>query len=96
MQGYAWKPSRALLFREEANQFSEKEVNEMSIAIFKVGGMKCGGCEKTVQSAADAVEGVLSSKASSSEGTMTVEFDDSRTSESEIKAAVSAKGYPAS
>jgi copper chaperone len=68
----------------------------MTTATFKVTGMKCGGCEKTVQAAADAVDGVLSSQASSSEGTLTVEFDAAKTSADAIKSAVSAKGYPAS
>ena len=67
----------------------------MSTANFKVSGMKCGGCEKTVQGAADALEGVISSKASSAEGTMVVEFDDSKISEAAIKAAITAKGFPA-
>jgi len=67
----------------------------MSIATFSVVGMKCGGCEKTVEALADAVEGVVSSKASSSEGTLVVEFDDSRTSEMAIKSAVSVKGFSA-
>lgn len=65
----------------------------MSTANFKVAGMKCGGCEKTVQGAADALDGVLSSKASSTEGSMVVEFDESKVSESAIKAAVTAKGF---
>lgn len=67
----------------------------MSTANFKVSGMKCGGCEKTVQGIADALDGVLSSKASSAEGSMTVDFDAGKISEEAIKAAITAKGYPA-
>lgn len=67
----------------------------MTTVTFKVGGMKCGGCEKTVQDIANALDGVISSKASSPEGTATIEFDEGKTSEAAIKAAISAKGYPA-
>jgi copper chaperone len=68
----------------------------MTTATFKVGGMKCGGCEKTVQGIADALDGVVSSKASSPEGSMTVEYDEGKITVDAIKAAVSAKGFPAS
>ncbi|MCF7968888.1 MAG: cation transporter [Methylococcaceae bacterium] len=66
----------------------------MQNASFKVTGMKCGGCEKTVQSAADAVPGVMSSKASSQDGSVQVEFDETQTNLDAIKQAVQAKGYP--
>lgn len=68
----------------------------MSTITFKVAGMKCGGCEKTVQDIVNAIDGVHSSKASSPDGTLTVELDPLKTSEAELKAAVTAKGYPAS
>ncbi|MEY4685141.1 MAG: hypothetical protein RLZ25_1600 [Pseudomonadota bacterium] len=67
----------------------------MSTAHFKVTGMKCGGCEKTVQGVADALDGVISSKASSKDGTVAVEFDESKISEAAIKSAITAKGFPA-
>jgi copper chaperone CopZ len=67
----------------------------MTTVSFKVGGMKCGGCEKTVQDIANALDGVLSSKASSADGSMTVDFDEGKVSEVAIKSAISAKGYPA-
>lgn len=66
----------------------------MAKASFKVTGMKCGGCEKGVQGAADAVSGVLSSKASAKDGSVEVEFDEAKTSLDAIKQAVQDKGYP--
>jgi len=48
-----------------------------------------------VQGVADGLDGVLSSKASSADGTMAVEFDESKISEAAIKAAITAKGFPA-
>jgi copper chaperone len=66
----------------------------MTKATLNVTGMKCGGCEKAVQEAVDAVSGVLSSKASAKEGVLEVEFDETRTGLDAIKQAVKAKGYP--
>lgn len=66
----------------------------MAKASFKISGMKCGGCEKTVQTAADAVAGVLTSKASAKEGTVEVEFDAAKTSVETIQKAVIAAGFP--
>ncbi len=66
----------------------------MAKASFNVTGMKCGGCEKSVQSAADAVDGVLSSKASAKEGRVEVEFDEAKTTLEAIKQSIQAKGFP--
>lgn len=66
----------------------------MANTSFKVDGMKCGGCEKSVKAAADAVEGVLSSQASAKDGAVEVEFDETKTSAAAIQQAVQAAGYP--
>ena len=66
----------------------------MTKAALNVTGMKCGGCEKAVQEAVDAVPGVLSSKASAKEGVLEVEFDEAKTGLDAIKQAIKAKGYP--
>lgn len=66
----------------------------MTKATLNVTGMKCGGCEKAVQEAVDAVPGVLSSKASAKEGVLEVEFDETKAGLDTIKQAVKAKGYP--
>lgn len=61
---------------------------------FNVSGIKCGGCENTVQLAALAVAGVSACKASAKDGSVEVEFDETKTSLDTIKQAVQAKGYP--
>jgi copper chaperone len=66
----------------------------MAKASIKVSGMKCGGCEKTVQTAADAVSGVQSSKASFKDGTLEVEYDEAKTSVAAIQQSVTAAGFP--
>jgi copper chaperone len=66
----------------------------MTKATLNITGMKCGGCEKAVQEAVDAVPGVISSKASAKEGVLEVEFDETNTGLDAIKHAVKEKGYP--
>lgn len=66
----------------------------MTKATLNITGMKCGGCEKAVQEAVDAVPGVISSKASAKEGVLEVEFDETNTGLDAIKQVVKAKGYP--
>ena len=66
----------------------------MTKTTLNVTGMKCGGCEKSVQEAVDALPGVVSSKASAKEGMLEVEFDEAKTGLDAIKLALKAKGYP--
>lgn len=66
----------------------------MKKATLNITGMKCGGCEKAVQEAVDAVPGVISSKASAKDGVLEVEFDETKTGLDAIKQVVKAKGYP--
>jgi len=66
----------------------------MTKATLNITGMKCGGCEKAVQEAVDAVPGVISSKASAKDGVLEVEFDETKTGLEAIKQVVKAKGYP--
>ena len=68
----------------------------MATAKLKVTGMKCGGCEKTVQDAVNALTGVVSSKASFKESTLDVEYDAAKTTVAAIQQAVKAVGFPAS
>ena len=66
----------------------------MKKATLNITGMKCGGCEKAVQEAVDAVPGVISSKASAKDGVLEVEFDETKTGLDAIKQVVKVKGYP--
>jgi copper chaperone len=65
----------------------------MAKAVLKVTGMKCSGCEKGVQDAANGVAGVLASKASFKEGTVDVEYDAAKASLDRIKQAIRAIDY---
>jgi copper chaperone len=66
----------------------------MAKIVLQVSGMKCGGCEKTVQEAAQEVPGVMSATASHKAASVEVEYDDAKTNPDAIRKAISGKGYP--
>lgn len=61
---------------------------------FKVSGIKCGGCETTINKALQAVAGVVSVQASSQDKTVGVQFDTDLTSTDAIKDVIVRAGYP--
>ena len=68
----------------------------MTKKTFKVTGMSCQNCVKHVKEAADKIGGVVSSLVSLEEGSLTVEYDESTATSSDIIIAVSEAGYPTS
>ncbi len=61
---------------------------------FNVNGIKCGGCETTINKALQVLGGVVSVQASSQEKTVSVQFDTSLTSAEAIRDAIVTAGYP--
>lgn len=62
---------------------------------FKVEGMHCGGCVKSVTRMLDGVAGVSSVDVSLEEAKAAVEFDPARTNLPELKQAVIRAGFKA-
>ena len=58
-----------------------------------VSGMKCGGCENTVNTALSAIDGVISVKASHQEKKVDVEYDSAKTDLDELEDAISDAGF---
>ncbi|OPZ37467.1 MAG: Copper-exporting P-type ATPase A [Tenericutes bacterium ADurb.BinA155] len=63
---------------------------------FNVTGMSCAACQANVTRAVDKVEGVTSANVSLLGKSMVVDFDETKTDESKIIAAVGSAGYGAS
>ncbi len=61
--------------------------------IFHISGMTCAHCQKRVESAAKRVEGVCGAKASFSKKRAEVMFDEDKTDEAAIRAAIEKEGY---
>jgi copper chaperone len=58
-----------------------------------VSGMSCGGCASKVTQALNAVPGASGAQVSLSNGEATVQYDESLTSPSQLKLAVTRSGY---
>ena len=62
-------------------------------AEFKVQGLTCGGCERSVQNALTSHKGVVSAKADRTSGTVSVEFDPAQIEQAALANAIVAAGY---
>jgi mercuric ion transport protein len=60
---------------------------------YRIEGMTCAGCERTVQKVISNIEGVQSAKASLSSANVAVEYDPEKVSSDKIKTAVGSVGY---
>lgn len=60
---------------------------------YKVEGMTCSGCERTVQKVVSNLEGVSSVKADAPAATVSVEYNPDQVNPDQIRAAVTQVGY---
>lgn len=72
--------------------FLYKGVNDME-KVFQVEGMMCGGCEKRVNTALSAVEGVSECKADASTNTVRVVYDEAKVNETTLAYTIEDTGY---
>ncbi|QNJ98168.1 mercuric transport protein MerTP [Constantimarinum furrinae] len=67
--------------------------SDLKTTEFKISGMTCAGCEEHVNHEVNKLNGIVSSKASYENGNAIVEFDKTKTNETEIEKAINATGY---
>ena len=60
---------------------------------FKISGMTCASCEEHVNHEVNKLNGIVNSKASYENGNAIVEFDKTKTNETEIEKAINSTGY---
>ena len=60
---------------------------------FQITGMTCTGCEEHVNHEVNKLSGILKSNTSYEDGNAIIEFDSSKTSETEIEKAINSTGY---
>jgi copper chaperone CopZ len=60
---------------------------------FKISGMTCASCEEHVNHEVNKLNGIISSKASYENGNAIIEFDKTKTNETEIEKAINSTGY---
>lgn len=67
--------------------------SDIKTAEFKISGMTCASCEEHVNHEVYKLNGILNSKVSYESGNAIVEFDKTKTNETEIEKAINATGY---
>lgn len=65
----------------------------MKTRIFRVGGMTCAACSNRINTAVEALDGVVSCNANIGNNTATVVYDDSKLREEDIAKAITGAGY---
>lgn len=77
---------------------SEKQIivvekSDIKTTEFKISGMTCTGCEEHINHEVNKLNGIVNSKASYENGSAIVEFDKTKTNETEIEKAINSTGY---
>lgn len=77
---------------------SEKQVivvdkSDIKTIEFKISGMTCASCEAHVNHEVNKLVGILSSMSSYENGNAIIEFDNTKTDETEIEKAINSTGY---
>jgi len=67
--------------------------SDIKITEFKISGMTCVGCEEHVNHEVNKLNGIVVSKASYENGNAIIEFDRTKTNETEIEKAINTTGY---
>ena len=62
-------------------------------AVLTVTDMKCGGCETNITGKLEAINGVISVKASFKDKTVSVEYDTDKTSLDTVKDTITGAGF---
>jgi copper chaperone CopZ len=60
---------------------------------FKISGMTCASCEEHVNHEVNKLKGIVNSKASYENGNAIIEFDRTKTNETEIEKSINSTGY---
>lgn len=67
--------------------------SDITTAEFNISGMTCASCEEHINHEVNKLNGIANSKASHENGTAIIEFDKTKTNETEIEKAINATGY---
>jgi len=77
---------------------TEKQINvvdksDIKTTEFKISGMTCASCEEHINHEVNKLNGIVNSKASYENGNAIIEFDKTKTDETEIEKAINSTGY---
>ncbi|MDR8390496.1 mercuric transport protein MerTP [Aliifodinibius sp. S!AR15-10] len=80
-------------FPKQDKQVVYVQESQVQTITWDIKGMTCTGCEATVENAASGVDGVLEAAASYDAGKATIKYDQSKTNQETIKAAINKTGF---
>ena len=82
-----------VFYPKTEKQIMVVDKSDVAMIEFKISGMTCQSCEKHVNHEVNQLNGILSSKASYEEGNAIVEYDRTKTNQTEIEKAINSTGY---
>jgi copper chaperone CopZ len=82
-----------IFYSNTAKHIIAVEKSDIRTTEFKISGMTCAGCEKHVNHEVNKLNGIVNSKASYENGNAIIEFDRTKTNQTEIEKAINSTGY---
>lgn len=78
---------------QSSTEVTNVDENIIAVAVFKVSGMHCESCEKTITNVLNEMDGVIDAKASVDHELAKAKFDPAIANVEDLKAAIEGKGY---
>lgn len=85
-----------IFYSNTAKQIIAVEKSDIRTTEFKISGMTCESCEEHVNHEVNKLNGIVNSKASYKNGNAIIEFDRTKTNQTEIEKAINSTGYKVS
>lgn len=82
-----------IFYPNTAKQIIVVDKSDIKTTEFKISGMTCASCEAHVDHEVNKLDGIVNAKASYENGNAVIEYDRTKTSETEIESAIKATGY---
>jgi copper chaperone CopZ len=82
-----------IFYSNTEKQITVVDKSDIKITEFKISGMTCASCEEHVNHEVNKLNGIVNSKASYENGNVIIEFDRTKTNETEIEKAINSTGY---
>ena len=82
-----------IFYSNTEKQIIVVDKSDIKTTEFKISGMTCASCEEHVNHEVNKLNGIVNSKASYENGNAIIEFDKTKTNETEIEKAINSTGY---
>jgi mercuric ion transport protein len=82
-----------LFYPNTEKQIIVIDKTDIKITEFEISGMTCASCEEHINHEVNKLKGIVISKASYENGNAIIEFDKTKTNETEIEKAINSTGY---